>query len=191
MRAASVGAGKGNSLGVVAWGREPARRDLRLAHHPVLGNGFSIFGPPRTYGVSISLEVALTPSRPWVSGLFLSALAVGYLALLFGIAFYGERRSVYPSRARLAPVHLFAGARVYCTPLDVFAAPSAPRCATAGPTCPIYLARRWSCPWSRRLSSGAWSPSRGRTTHLDRRLHLLAIAARARALAALVTVIAA
>ena len=38
-----------------------------------------------------------------VSGLFLSTLAIAYLALLFAVAFYGERKSIYPSRARLRP----------------------------------------------------------------------------------------
>jgi hypothetical protein len=31
-----------------------------------------------------------------VSGLLLSLLAVAYLGLLFAVAFWGERRSVYP-----------------------------------------------------------------------------------------------
>ncbi len=50
-----------------------------------------------------------------VSGLFLSALAVAYLGLLFGIAFYGERKSIYPSRTRLRPYIFALALGVYCT----------------------------------------------------------------------------
>ncbi len=57
-----------------------------------------------------------------VSGLFLSGLAVGYLALLFGIAFYGERRSIYPSRERLRPYIYSLALGVYCTTWTFFGA---------------------------------------------------------------------
>jgi len=57
-----------------------------------------------------------------VSGLFLSALAIAYLGLLFGIAFYGERRSVYPSRTRLRPYIYAMALGVYCTTWTFFGA---------------------------------------------------------------------
>jgi PAS domain S-box-containing protein len=57
-----------------------------------------------------------------VSGLFLSALAVGYLGLLFAIAFYGERRSVYPGRRRLRPYIYSLALGVYCTTWTFFGA---------------------------------------------------------------------
>jgi len=57
-----------------------------------------------------------------VSGLFLSTLAVAYLGLLFGIAFYGERKSIYPSRARLRPYIYALALGVYCTTWTFFGA---------------------------------------------------------------------
>ena len=57
-----------------------------------------------------------------VSGLLLSALAVAYLGLLFGIAFYGERKSVYPSHARLRPYIYSLALGVYCTTWTFFGA---------------------------------------------------------------------
>ncbi|RPI12585.1 MAG: hybrid sensor histidine kinase/response regulator [Lysobacterales bacterium] len=57
-----------------------------------------------------------------VSGLFLSALALGYLGLLFAVAFYGERRSVYPGRARLRPYIYSFALGVYCTTWTFFGA---------------------------------------------------------------------
>jgi PAS domain S-box-containing protein len=57
-----------------------------------------------------------------VSGLFLSALAIAYLGLLFGIAFYGERKSIYPSRARLRPYIYSLALGVYCTTWTFFGA---------------------------------------------------------------------
>jgi PAS domain S-box-containing protein len=57
-----------------------------------------------------------------VSGLFLSALAIAYLGLLFAIAFYGERRSVYPNRARLRPYIYGLALGVYCTTWTFFGA---------------------------------------------------------------------
>ena len=57
-----------------------------------------------------------------VSGLFLSALAVAYLGLLFGIAFYGERKSIYPSRSRLRPYIYSLALGVYCTTWTFFGA---------------------------------------------------------------------
>jgi PAS domain S-box-containing protein len=50
-----------------------------------------------------------------VSGLFLSVLAVTYLGLLFAIAFYGERKSIYPGRTRLRPYIYALALGVYCT----------------------------------------------------------------------------
>jgi PAS domain S-box-containing protein len=57
-----------------------------------------------------------------VSGLFLSILAIAYLGLLFGIAFYGERKSVYPARTRLRPYIYSLALGVYCTTWTFFGA---------------------------------------------------------------------
>jgi PAS domain S-box-containing protein len=57
-----------------------------------------------------------------VSGLFLSVLAIAYLGLLFGIAFYGERKSIYPSRTRLRPYIYALALGVYCTTWTFFGA---------------------------------------------------------------------
>ena len=57
-----------------------------------------------------------------VSGLLLSALAIAYLGLLFGVAFYGERKSIYPSRTRLRPYIYSLALGVYCTTWTFFGA---------------------------------------------------------------------
>jgi PAS domain S-box-containing protein len=57
-----------------------------------------------------------------VSGLLLSALAIAYLGLLFGVAFYGERKSVYPSNTRLRPYIYSLALGVYCTTWTFFGA---------------------------------------------------------------------
>ena len=57
-----------------------------------------------------------------VSGLFLSTLAIAYLALLFAVAFYGERKSIYPSRVRLRPYIYSLALGVYCTTWTFFGA---------------------------------------------------------------------
>ena len=57
-----------------------------------------------------------------VSGFLLSALAIGYLLVLFGVAFYGERRSVYPGHARLRPWIYSLALGVYCTTWTFFGA---------------------------------------------------------------------
>jgi PAS domain S-box-containing protein len=57
-----------------------------------------------------------------VSGLFLSVLAVAYLGLLFAVAFYGDRRSVYPTRERLRPYIYSLALGVYCTTWTFFGA---------------------------------------------------------------------
>src|SRR5512135_1376224 len=57
-----------------------------------------------------------------VSGFLLFALAIGYLRLLFGVAFYGERRSVYPGRRRLRPWIYSLALGVYCTTWTFFGA---------------------------------------------------------------------
>jgi PAS domain S-box-containing protein len=57
-----------------------------------------------------------------VSGFLLSALAVAYLLVLFGVAFYGERRSVYPGNARLRPWIYSLALGVYCTTWTFFGA---------------------------------------------------------------------
>jgi PAS domain S-box-containing protein len=50
-----------------------------------------------------------------LSGWLLSALAVAYLAFLFAIAFYGDRRAIYPNRQRLRPYIYGLALGVYCT----------------------------------------------------------------------------
>ncbi len=50
-----------------------------------------------------------------VSGLLLTVLAIAYLGLLFAVAFYGERKSVYPGNARLRPYIYSLALGVYCT----------------------------------------------------------------------------
>jgi PAS domain S-box-containing protein len=57
-----------------------------------------------------------------VSGLLLSALAIAYLGLLFGVAYYGERKSIYPSRTRLRPYIYSLALGVYCTTWTFFGA---------------------------------------------------------------------
>ena len=56
------------------------------------------------------------------SGWLLSALAVGYLALLFAIAFYGDQRRVYPLNRRLRPLIYSLALGVYCTTWTFFGA---------------------------------------------------------------------
>jgi PAS domain S-box-containing protein len=50
-----------------------------------------------------------------LSGWLLSVLAVAYLGFLFAIAFYGDRRSIYPNRQRLRPYIYGLALAVYCT----------------------------------------------------------------------------
>jgi PAS domain S-box-containing protein len=50
-----------------------------------------------------------------LSGWLLSALAVAYLAFLFAIAFYGDRRAIYPNRQLLRPYIYGLALGVYCT----------------------------------------------------------------------------
>jgi Na+/proline symporter/PAS domain-containing protein len=57
-----------------------------------------------------------------VSGLLLSVLAVAYLGLLFAVAFVGERRSIYPGRARWRPYVYSLALGVYCTTWTFFGA---------------------------------------------------------------------
>jgi Na+/proline symporter len=57
-----------------------------------------------------------------VSGFLLSALAIGYLLLLFAVAFFGERRAVYPGRARLRPWIYSLALGVYCSTWTFFGA---------------------------------------------------------------------
>jgi len=57
-----------------------------------------------------------------VSGFLLSALAIGYLLVLFGVAFYGERRAIYPGYARLRPWIYSLALGVYCTTWTFFGA---------------------------------------------------------------------
>ncbi len=79
-----------------------------------------------------------------VSGFLLSALAVSYLLVLFGVAFYGERRSVYPGTRACARGSTALPSA--CTARrGRSSARSAPPCATAGPTCRSTSDRRWCC----------------------------------------------
>lgn len=57
-----------------------------------------------------------------VSGFLLSALAIGYLLMLFGVAFYGERRAIYPGYTRLRPWIYSLALGVYCTTWTFFGA---------------------------------------------------------------------
>lgn len=57
-----------------------------------------------------------------VSGLILTFLAIGYLLVLFAVAFFGERRSVYPGRARARPYIYGLALGVYCTTWTFFGA---------------------------------------------------------------------
>ncbi|MFI4891450.1 MAG: NahK/ErcS family hybrid sensor histidine kinase/response regulator [Steroidobacterales bacterium] len=50
-----------------------------------------------------------------LSGWLLFVLAVGYLGFLFAIAFYGDRRSIYPNHKRLRPYIYGLALGVYCT----------------------------------------------------------------------------
>src|SRR3984957_20327203 len=50
-----------------------------------------------------------------LSGWLLSSLAVAYLGCLFAIAFYGDRRSIYPNQQRLRPYIYGLALGVYCT----------------------------------------------------------------------------
>lgn len=50
-----------------------------------------------------------------LSGWLMSVLAVAYLGSLFAIAFYGDRRSIYPNRQRLRPYIYGLALGVYCT----------------------------------------------------------------------------
>src|SRR3974390_972038 len=56
------------------------------------------------------------------SGWLLSALAVGYVALLFAIAFFGDIRRVYPLETRLRPVIYSLALGVYCSTWTFFGA---------------------------------------------------------------------
>ena len=56
------------------------------------------------------------------SGWLLSLLAVGYLGCLFGIAFYGDRRRIYPTNRRLRPYIYGLALGVYCTSWTFFGA---------------------------------------------------------------------
>jgi PAS domain S-box-containing protein len=57
-----------------------------------------------------------------VSGLLLTVLAIAYLALLFAVAFFGERQAVYPGRTRLRPYIYSLALGVYCTTWTFFGA---------------------------------------------------------------------
>lgn len=49
------------------------------------------------------------------SGWLLSVLAVGYLGCLFAIAFWGDRRAIYPGWSRLRPTIYGLALGIYCT----------------------------------------------------------------------------
>src|SRR6202167_6077009 len=56
------------------------------------------------------------------SGWLLSLLAVAYLGFLFSIAFYGDRRHIYPRQRRLRPYIYGLALGVYCTSWTFFGA---------------------------------------------------------------------
>jgi PAS domain S-box-containing protein len=56
------------------------------------------------------------------SSWLLSLLALAYLGSLFGIAYYGERHSVYPGHRRLRPIIYALALGVYCTSWTFFGA---------------------------------------------------------------------
>jgi PAS domain S-box-containing protein len=56
------------------------------------------------------------------SGWLLSLLAVAYLGCLFGIAFFGDRRRIYPNHQRLRPYIYSLALGVYCTSWTFFGA---------------------------------------------------------------------
>src|ERR1700691_1422297 len=56
------------------------------------------------------------------SGWLLSLLAVAYLGFLFAIAFYGDRRRIYPNQPRLRPYIYALALGVYCTSWTFFGA---------------------------------------------------------------------
>src|ERR1700691_2741489 len=56
------------------------------------------------------------------SGWLLSLLAVAYLGFLFAIAFYGDRRHIYPRQRRLRPYIYGLALGVYCTSWTFFGA---------------------------------------------------------------------
>ena len=56
------------------------------------------------------------------SSWLLSLLALAYLGCLFGIAFYGERRRIYPTHRRLRPFIYALALGVYCTSWTFFGA---------------------------------------------------------------------
>jgi len=45
---------EGRNIEFSVWARTSPTRPTRCTSFPFLGNGFSIFAPPRTYGVSVS-----------------------------------------------------------------------------------------------------------------------------------------
>ena len=57
-----------------------------------------------------------------LSGWLLSLLALGYLGCLFGIAFYGDRRRIYPNQRRFRPYIYGLALGVYCTSWTFFGA---------------------------------------------------------------------
>src|SRR5271170_2243194 len=67
------------------------------------------------------LRVALEGVGMFSSWL-LSILALAYLGCLFGIAFYGERRRIYPNQRRLRPFIYALALGVYCTSWTFFGA---------------------------------------------------------------------
>ncbi|HEX2789126.1 MAG TPA: PAS-domain containing protein, partial [Steroidobacteraceae bacterium] len=56
------------------------------------------------------------------SGWLLSLMAVGYLACLFGIAFYGDRHRIYTNQRQLRPYIYGLALGVYCTSWTFFGA---------------------------------------------------------------------
>jgi PAS domain S-box-containing protein len=89
------------------------------------------------------------------SGWLLSLLAIAYLGCLFAIAFYGDRRRIYPDQRRLRPYIYSLALGVYCTSWTFYGAVgSAVREGWA--YLPIYLGPAlvflWGLPFLERLA---------------------------------------
>jgi len=50
-----------------------------------------------------------------IAGWVLLLVSLGYVALLFGVAYYGDRRPLYPDRTRLRPIVYSLALAVYCS----------------------------------------------------------------------------
>jgi Na+/proline symporter len=122
------------------------------------------------------------------SSWLLSLLALAYLGCLFGIAFYGERRRIYPTQRRLRPFIYALALGVYCTSWTFFGAVGSPF-ATGGAICPSISDLHW-CSCSHCPSWSGWLKI-GRAHKVSSIADFIASRfGKSRALAVLVTVIA-